>query len=293
MRILNFGSANIDRVYRVPRFVAPGETLSSVSLREQCGGKGLNQSIALARAGAQVVHAGCVGSDGAMLLRLLAENGVDVSLVQRTDKPSGHAVIQVDDRGQNAILLYAGANHGITKPYIDRVFSRLESSDWLLVQNEINGLEEILRAAAEKGMPVALNPSPMDDAVSRLPLEAVSCFLLNETEGAALAGTDDPDGICDALLKRYPAATVVLTLGSRGAVWASAVHRFFQPAVSVGAVDTTGAGDTFTGYYLAGVLAGDPPEAAMRRAAAAAALAVSRPGAAAAIPALAEVEAVL
>lgn len=114
-RILNFGSLNLDQVYRVDAFVQPGETKSSLSLTTHCGGKGLNQSVAASRAGAEVWHAGLIGTDGDMLYENSRENGVNRSLLERSCDVSGHAIIQVDNNGQNCILLYGGTNQALTE----------------------------------------------------------------------------------------------------------------------------------------------------------------------------------
>ena len=187
MRVLNFGSLNIDYVYQVDHFVQPGETMSAASLRINCGGKGLNQSVALAR-------------------------------------------------------------------------------------------------AAEKGMRVALNAAPANGRLEGLPLERLRWLLVNEVEGAFLAGTGDPEEIARVLTRRYPHTMLVLTLGVQGSLAALGEKMVRMPARQVTAVDTTAAGDTFTGYFLRGVLEGWPLEETLGLAAAASALAVTRVGAADAVP---------
>ena len=171
MKVLNFGSLNIDFVYRVRDFVRPGETISAASFARFPGGKGLNQSIALARAGARVLHAGAVGTDGGFLVDLLRENGVDCSLVAVIDDtPTGHAVIQVADSGENSIVLYPGANHRIADELIDRALALTAPGDILLLQNEISAMPEIMRRAAERNLRIFFNPAPMTGAVAAYPL---------------------------------------------------------------------------------------------------------------------------
>ena len=290
MKILNVGSLNIDYVYRVAHFVRPGETIASLGLTKGCGGKGLNQSVALARAGARTAHAGCVGMDGLFLRQRLEEEGVDVSGVRVADAVSGHAVIQVDAAGQNAILLYPGTNHALTQQDIAAALSSCAAGDWLLVQNETNGLDALLRGAAERGVRIALNPSPITPELTKLPLHLVDCFLLNEIEGAALSGAQGPQAVLDELRSRYPRAQVVLTLGGDGVRYWDGNAVFAQPIFPVPVADTTAAGDTFTGYFLAGLIAGLSAPDRLRLASGAAALAVSRKGAAASIPRRDEVE---
>lgn len=286
MNILNFGSLNLDYVYRVPHFVRPGETLSSVSMQTFCGGKGLNQSIALARAGAQVFHAGQVGPEGDILLQKLRDAGVDTSFVRAGSNVTGHAIIQVDAAGQNCILLHGGANREIDADFVTEVLRHFGKGDILLLQNETSALPSLLSTAAERGLRVAFNPSPFDDAIRSLPLQAVTWFLLNETEGQALTGESEPDAICTALLEKHPGSAVVLTLGPRGVLYRTWQTRQTFGVYPVPVVDTTGAGDTFTGYFLAGILAGLEAHETLRRASAASSLAVSHNGASDSIPCL-------
>ena len=273
MRVVNFGSLNIDYTYRVDAFVQPGETKAAQSLSVHCGGKGLNQSVALARAGAEVFHAGLVGADGAFLMEKLRQEGVDTRWVQQVEERSGHAIIQVDTAGQNCILLYPGTNHGLTEGYLDQVLGQFGPGDRVLLQNETNLVGTIIQKAAERGMLVAFNAAPMDAGVRDYPLEQVRWLLLNETEGAALSGQEDPQAIVDTLRRRYPQTAVVLTLGEQGSLYAGEEGQFFCPAQRVQAVDTTAAGDTFTGFFLQAVGQGTNPSQALEVATAASALA--------------------
>ena len=291
MRILNFGSLNIDTVYSVNHIAEPGETVSSTKLELFCGGKGLNQSIALARAGAPVCHAGMIGPDGDMLLRACEENGVEAGCIQRTHERSGHAIIQVDRSGENCIVLYGGANQMIDKQYVNTVLNGFGEGDYLLVQNELNMVDCIIDTAYKRGMTVALNPSPYDKAVGQWDLRKVSLFLINEIEGAQMTGSSNPDEILRAMRRRYPDAAVVLTLGKKGSVFQEGSLVLTQCSFEAAVVDTTAAGDTFTGYYLASVMRGLPQPEALRTASYAASLAVSRKGASASIPYRQEVEA--
>lgn len=272
MKVLNFGSLNIDLVYRVRNFVRPGETISASGFARFAGGKGLNQSVALARAGARVIHAGAVGSDGAFLLELLRENGADCSAVEvLTDTPSGHAVIQVADSGENAIVLYPGANHRMTADLIDRALALTEPGDILLLQNEISSMGDIMRRAGERGMRIFFNPAPMTEAVAAYPLELVDTLIVNETEWEALAACR-PDLRCN----------ILKTLGAKGAVYNDSI---FVPARRVDdVVDTTAAGDTFIGYFIAETIAGRDIESAMKTATLASAWCVRHAGAAPSIP---------
>ena len=292
MKMLVFGSMNIDHVYRMSHLVRAGETLSSSVYQRNPGGKGLNQAIALARAGMEVSFAGAIGRDGLFLRDYLASFGVDTSLVRVLEEPTGHAMIQLDEAGQNAIVLYGGANQQMTGASIRDTLADFGVGDCILLQNEINLLDEIVRQAKEKGMQVILNPSPMSGALPPL-LPLVDWLILNEVEGEDVTGCREPDAMLDALLERCPDCRVVLTLGVQGAMYADRTRRCFQPAFPVQVVDTTAAGDTFTGYFFQGVLGGGTVEEALRAAARASAIAVTRPGAGGSIPAIAEVAALL
>ncbi len=290
MRILNFGSLNIDFTFVVENFVKPGQTMDSLSARRTPGGKGLNQSIALARAGAAVCHAGMIGEDGLFLKALLEKNGVDCTFVETVPCDTGKAFIQVDASGQNCIVLYGGANRQNTPEFCDRVLEAFQPGDLLLLQNEINLPDLLMEKAFRRKLRIVLNPSPMNGQVLGCDLSRVSLFLLNEEEGTALTGKTEAEDILREMQIRYPGSEVILTLGSRGAVYAAGGRRIFQKSYPVKAVDTTGAGDTFTGYVLAGLAEGRPMEECLDRAARASAIAVTRPGAADAIPAAWEID---
>lgn len=288
MRVLNFGSLNIDYVYQVDHFVQPGETMSAASLRINCGGKGLNQSVALARAGVETWHAGCIGAEGLFLKEKLAAAGVNTTFVRQVEGSTGHAIIQVDRKGQNCILLHDGANGRITEAFAEEVLSAFGPEDVLLLQNETSCVGHLLARAAEKGMRVALNAAPANERLKDLPLERLRWLLVNEVEGAFLAGTEDPEEMARVLTRRYPQTMLVLTLGIRGSLAALGEERVRMPARRVTAVDTTAAGDTFTGFFIAGIAAGEDVSTALEEATKAAAIAISRKGAAPSIPSRAE-----
>lgn len=290
MKILNYGSLNIDLVYDVPHIVRPGETITSHSFSRFPGGKGLNQSSALAKAGAEVYHAGSIGADGRFLKELLDGFGVKTEFIRETEAPTGNAVIQVDENGQNSIFLFPGANRENDPSEITEVLKAFEAGDFLLLQNEVNDDAFIMEEACARGMKIVLNPSPMDDDILKLPLEKVSYFLLNEIEGAALTGETEPEKIIKVMREKYPQAAVVLTLGGDGSMYADADETVVQDIFPCEVVDTTAAGDTFTGYFLAGIMEGRTPAGCMKRAAMASSIAVSRKGAAVSVPEKEEVD---
>lgn len=290
MKLYNLGSLNIDYVYAVDHFVRGGETLSSRKMEVFPGGKGLNQSIALAKAGARVCHGALVGDGGEFLLNTMSEAGVDIGRIEKVDGSSGHAIIQVDSRGQNCILLFAGANHKIGEDYIRRFLHDAQPGDVLLLQNEVSALEQIFAVAREKSLQIAFNPSPFGAELLSLPLEQVRWWFCNEIEAAALFGNEDPDKIAESFTRQYPHSALILTLGSRGSMYIDAHTCHRQQIYPANAVDTTAAGDTFTGYFLAAIAAGQTPEQAMDLAAKASSIAVSRPGASSSIPTLEEVK---
>lgn len=290
MKILNFGSLNYDYVYSVDHIVKSGETTAAQKMEIFCGGKGLNQSIALARAGASVIHAGFVGKDdGERLLTLCRRNGIDVSLVRTVPGKSGHTIIQLDKDGQNCILLYGGSNRNITVEYINEVLSGFSAGDMILLQNEINEVQTIIDLAYAKQMRIVLNPSPFDENIAQCDLSKVSVFFVNEIEGFQITGEQASDKILDKMESRFPSATTVLTLGREGAVCLYHGSRLRQPIFPAPRIDTTGAGDTFTGFFLAEIIRGGSVKDAMCFASQASAIAVSRKGAAVSIPTIEEV----
>lgn len=284
MKVLNFGSLNLDYTYQVESILIPGETQASKRRDIFCGGKGLNQSIALARAGVPVYHAGMIGDEGGILLDACRENGVNTDFIRKIDGPSGHTIIQVDRNGQNCILLYGGANRSMTREFVDQVLDSFEEGDMILLQNEINELDYIIDRAYEKGMMIVLNPSPYDGALDSCDLGKVSMFLVNEIEGYQITGEREPEGILAKIREIYPGARVVLTLGGEGSVYQDETGIYRQGIYQVKAVDTTAAGDTFTGYFISSVIDGMPVQEGLDMAAKASAIAVSRPGATASIP---------
>lgn len=297
MKVLCFGSLNIDYTYSVDHFVQKGETLSSDMLQVFTGGKGLNQSIALAKAGTEVYHAGAIGLDGQFLLESMEQAGVDTRYVTVLDNArTGNAIIQRDEAGDNCILLYGGTNQMITESQVDGVLTYFDAGDYLVLQNEINQLDYIMRRARERGMVIVLNPSPMNEKILALPLEFVNLFLLNEVEARqilALENEREHAVLAEMLQAKFPTATIILTLGGDGSVCIDADGCCTQAAFRVAVADTTAAGDTFTGYLIGGLLRGQSKREAMREASAAAAIACSRPGAAPSIPTPDEVSAFL
>lgn len=284
MKILNIGSLNYDYVYSVNHIVKPGETIASANMVTFPGGKGLNQSIALARAGEKVYHAGIVGSEGKMLLDVCVENNIDSSNIKTMEGKSGHTIIQVDENGQNCILLYGGSNRSLTKEYIDGVLDRFDQGDWILLQNEVNLIDYIIDKAYERGLKIALNPSPFDKAIEGCDLSKISLFLLNEVEGEQITGFSESDTILDVLMERYHEAKVVLTLGSEGVIYCDKNIRCSHGTYKVEVVDTTAAGDTFTGYFIHCLIHKRPVNEALQISSKASALAVSKAGATSSIP---------
>ena len=284
---------NIDYVYSLDHIVAPGETIFSSGREIFVGGKGLNQSVAMAKAGLPVWHAGISGVGGEILLDALTENGVDISLIRRENAQPGHTIIQVDANGQNCIILFGGTNRMVTPEYIDEALAPFGPEDMILLQNEVNLLDQIIDKASARGIKVVLNPSPFDDAIGGCDLNKVSLFLVNEVEAAQISGisAQEPEKILDWFAAHHPHAEVILTLGAEGAWYSGSGVRKFQPAMKVKAVDTTAAGDTFSGYFLEGWMTGRPVEESLYRAAKAASIAVSRKGAAPSIPLASELDA--
>ena len=288
-KIINFGSINIDHVYRVPHLVKPGETLSSLDLVTGLGGKGANQSVAIARAGVSVAHVGRVFKGDRWAVELLASTGVDTDNIALIEGASGHAIIQVDDQGENAIVLHGGANQSFSIADIESALNHNQQARYLLMQNETNLLAEAFELAQAKGIKIVLNPAPMTDNIKDLPLAKLDTLIVNQGEAEALCGAADIDQMTQQMAALAPQTRVVVTLGGDGAMLLAngEVTHINSPSVDV--VDTTGAGDTFVGYFLAGVAEGMNDHNALQRACLAGSIAVTRQGAITAIPDRSEV----
>ena len=278
MKILSLGSLNIDLVYSVSHINLEGETISAKERETKQGGKGLNQSVALARAGAEVYMAGCVGADGRDLVETLHQAGADVGFIREVSDSSGHAIIQLADSGANSIIIYGGANLKITPQMIDETLDHFAPGDYILLQNEISNVDYAIRTAKARGMKVAFNPSPISEELLGYPLELVDLFILNELEGQTLSGIESEKGseVMASLIKKFPQATIVLTLGEKGAMYHGNGQDLTCPAHKVSVVDTTGAGDTFCGYFLACTMKGMAPRVALETATRASALAIGK-----------------
>lgn len=263
-RVLNIGSLNIDYVYQVPHFLRAGETLAAYRRAVHIGGKGLNQSVALARAGLDVSHAGIIGQDGSFLKVFLEHEGVDVSRIAvATEESSGHTFIQVSSDAENAILYYPGTNTLLTREFVAKAMKGFGKGDALLIQNETSSVRNSIELALERGMRVIFNPSPIDDQAPLLPLNRLSALILNETEAEGLLRIEKRErtheeqvALVTELSKLYPDTTILVTLGGSGVAFRMPGYETdFVPAFKVMAADTTGAGDTFTGFAVRGLLA--------------------------------------
>lgn len=287
--IYNLGSINADFFYRMPRLPGPGETLAATAMSSGPGGKGANQSVALARAGAEVRHIGAVGADGQWLVEHLALAGVDTANIRVSDLPTAHAIVMIDEKGENQIVIFPGANHDQDPDVIKHALEHGRAGDWLLLQNETSHQVEAAEMAKASGITVVYSAAPFDaDAVAGI-LPHVSLLIMNEVEAAQLAAAMGKPVL------NLPVANVLVTKGSRGVDWHDTrlLQTVSVPAFTVSPIDTTGAGDTFAGYAVAGLSKGQSPQTALHRAAAAAAISVTRPGTADAIPSMIDVEAFL
>lgn len=284
--IYNLGSINIDHFYRVPHLPAPGETLAASTYHTGLGGKGANQSAAAAKAGARVAHIGAVGPEGLWAIERLAGWGVDVTHIARLDTPSGHAIINVDQAAENTIILYPGANWALGWSQVERALASATSADTLILQNETAHQAEAAALALAKGLRVLYSAAPFDADAVRAVLPHVTTLALNAIEADQLCAT------LNTTLDAIDVPELLVTRGADGAEWrARTGERAFAPALKVTAVDTTGAGDTFAGYFAAGRDQDFSPQDALNWASAAAALKVTRSGTADVIPTAAEVAA--
>ncbi len=278
MTVFNLGSINTDHFYRVPHLPQPGETVAALGYMKGLGGKGANQSVAALRAGARVVHIGAIGEGDGWIAAKLAEMGLDLGAIARVDQPTGHAIVATDPAGENAIILHPGANRAQSRKVIEQTLSAGQAGDILLLQNETNCQAEAAKLAQEHGMRVLYSAAPFELDALKAVLPHVTHLLVNAGEAAALVAETG------TALEALPVKAVIVTRGADGAEWVSAEGVFHAPAHKVTPVDTTGAGDCFAGTLAAAIDQGMTPEQALRQASAAAALQVTRPGTAEAMP---------
>ena len=288
-KIVVIGSISIDHVFRVDHIVKPKETISSRSMNRFLGGKGLNQAVALSKAYPEVKLVANISDKDQVLLQEITAMGVDASWIDCIEGNTGSTFIQVDQTGQNCIVLDPGVNHHFEKEHLDEMLSRLEEGDLIVLQNEINDLDYLIKAAKFKGLLVAFNPSPYHFKVLDLPLLQVDFLIFNEIEGRALSHFSEPDKILSTLHRRYPNTTLVLTLGELGVMAQQGNTTYELAGLKVNVTDTTGAGDGFTGYFLAALQNGFDVFEALEMANVAGALTVTKVGASSSIPSIQEV----
>lgn len=290
MKIVCFGSLNIDHVYQVEEIVKPGMTINALDYSRNCGGKGLNQSVAISKAGGNISHAGAIGMDGTMLLRFLNDCGIDAHNIVVTDTATGHAIIQVNKQGENSIIVLAGANHKIDSKMVQKVLDEYETGDFIVLQNEISSLIQIINMAHEKGLKVCFTPSPITPVLKEIPFNKIDYLFINKLEGQMLTGKKEKMQILKSLREKYPECRVVLTLGKNGAAYAGPEGAYEQEIFATDAVDTTAAGDTFCGFFITAISKGKNVQHALRIASMASSICVSKAGAAKSIPTMEEVE---
>ncbi|MFT5705874.1 MAG: ribokinase [Oceanospirillaceae bacterium] len=291
MKIFNYGSINIDHIYQVPHLVAPGETISSTKYKQVLGGKGANQSIALAKAGANVWHIGRCNKSDQWALEQLEQAGVNCQLVEQVTEPSGHAIIQVDAQAENAIVLFGGANQSFEKKDIQLALAKACDQDWLLIQNECSCIDSAVEFAAQRQLKIILNPSPMLEDINEFPLHKVAMLVVNEVEVLQLLSLQNltKELMISKVREQFESMDVIITLGAKGALWVSADELVEVEAYKVTVVDTTAAGDTFLGFLLAAISEGKSKKAALTNACKASSLAVQSLGASSSIPTAAQV----
>ena len=294
MAVFNFGSINIDHVYCVPHFVQPGETLSSSSYQSILGGKGANQSVALAKANNQVFHVGAIGASDRNFTEQMKEAGVNCDFIREmSDVASGHAIIQVTPDAENSIILFGGANQTISNDHITDALIAAKPNDWVLLQNETNAIAKVIEEAHKRNLNIAFNPAPMTGSVKQLPLKKLTLLVVNEVEAEQLTGESDVEAIKFSLKSSYPTTKILLTLGKAGVWFVEGNVEEFCAAFKVEAIDTTAAGDTFVGFFLAAYQSNMTIAEALKYACAASALAVMKAGAGPSIPNVDEVTAFL
>ena len=284
MKILNFGSINKDFFYSVNDFVKPGETISSIKYNVKIGGKGLNQSVGISKAGQKIYHAGIINKDDTFILDRLKKWNINCENIVLGVNPTGHAIIQVDKNGENSIIIHGGANHDFDIKFIKSVLSKFDSGDILVLQNEINNIKEIIDGAHHKKMKIVFNPAPFNNEILSYDLNKISTLILNQTEGEALSKEKKPINILRVLKSKFNNTEIILTLGEKGSLYSFKDELLKIKAHKVDTVDTTGAGDTFIGYYVAGIASKMNKKDNLKRASKAATIATTKLGGAGSIP---------
>ena len=284
MKILNFGSINKDFFYSVNDFVKPGETISSIKYNVKIGGKGLNQSVGISKAGQKIYHAGIINKDDTFILDRLKKWNINCENIVLGVNPTGHAIIQVDKNGENSIIIHGGANHDFDIKFIKSVLSKFDSGDILVLQNEINNIKEIIDGAHHKKMKIVFNPAPFNNEILSYDLNKISTLILNQTEGEALSKEKKPVNILRVLKSKFNNTEIILTLGEKGSLYSFKDELLKIKAHKVDTVDTTGAGDTFIGYYVAGIASKMNKKDNLKRASKAATIATTKLGGAGSIP---------
>lgn len=278
MTIYNLGSINIDHIYRLEHLPRAGETLGSQRYGLGLGGKGANQSVAAARAGGKVIHLGAMSDADDWVIERLKTAGVDTSGIARiSTEATGHAIIMVEDGGENSIILHGGANRALSPEPLSASLAGIGAGDILLMQNETSLQSLAATQAHAAGAEVVYSAAPFAIDALRAVLPYVSILALNALEAEALFAEIGSELPVDGLL---------ITRGSEGAEYRDLKTGtvYEQAAFKVKAVDTTGAGDCFAGWFAAGLDRGEDIATALRNASAAAALQVTRQGAGDAMP---------
>ena len=282
MAIINFGSLNYDYVYQVPHFSGGNETIRSRQTRTDFGGSGLKQSCALAQAGELVYHAGLIGQNGLPLKDFLTQSSVNTDLLQTCTAPQGHCILQVAPNKERAALVYGGSNSEITPDFIDRCLESFGQGDFLLVQNEITNIPYLIDIAYEKGMRIIFNTSPVDEDIFRSACNKCEWLIMNDTECMEIADCDEVTTAFSKLQKQYPSCNILVTMGEEGSICYYKGNVYVQNAYPVSVADIVNSGDAFTGYFVAAWMRSLPIEECLDLASRAGAIAVSRPGGAAA-----------
>ena len=287
MKILNFGSINKDFVYLVENFVQSGQTISSKRYEVFLGGKGLNQSVALSHSGANIYHAGCINKNDDPIIIQLNKWGVNTNNIIKVEDPTGHAIIQVNDQGENSIIIHGGANHTISSEQIENTLNKFNSGDILVLQNEINKIDEVINKGYEIGMKIFLNPAPFTKEIINYPLEKLDTLIFNESEGFGLSsGKTDKTKILKYLSNKYPNTKLLLTLGKKGSIYSYNNKVIEIPANKVNSIDTTAAGDTYIGYFISSYYKNNKVKESMEMASKAASISTTKMGGAISIPKL-------
>lgn len=269
MKVLNFGSMHLDHVYRISKLLKSGDSAFTKSLETLPGGKGVNQSIAIKRAGVDVIHAGNIGNDGELIYYTLLKEGINVDYVKRSNEVCGHAIIHRSDEKEHTIVVHSGASKMITMDYIDEVFRDFEKEDILLVQGELNHTDYIIKSAVEKGMKCFFYPAPFLEEFKAYDLSEIETLIIHENDICTLTGIEEEEKAVAYYLKKNNSNLLVISMNKGLLYYDKKRKETKHTNITMDSHCRTYASDVLIGYFIAGIVQNLPIKEILEKAASA------------------------